>query len=401
VRQFFPDYTDAEVANMVTYVESQGLNYQEGSAFIIEMIRRGTDKYISDNLKEVGMANVENDRIANEIAAKTQEANDFYQRGLLEEAKLSREQVAVLQRERNALDKYIAEMQNQVATLGLQISERAYGASLGAHPVNTVEFELWQRAGGQVGPIEIPEAPVPVAPTVPGAQAVPTAPVVPTVPGAQGGMAIYSPNRSQTARPGELHTTGEEGWEYLKPGPGTVVAPRAQGETQPTQAGGQRAISQQLGQRPQGGSVSAFKPPSAKSKGRVPYRWLERLQARKPNVPGMQGGGLVPGEGTHTDEEMAAWLASSIQGWPSLYNPNLRGEGQFGSQIPGPQEMSRRTYYSMDPSQQSRLTSFLEAGLKMPSGAMSQGIAEDWLRQMSRSWIPGLEGAKKAVTYAY
>lgn len=115
----------------------------------------------------------------------------------------------------------------------------------------------------------------------------------------------------------------------------------------------------------------------------------------------MQGGGVIPGSDTHTDEEMAQWLAESIKGWPALYNPNLRGAGVFGSYIPGPQEMGRRKYYSMDPSEHSLLTSFLEAGLMMPSGERGPGIAEDWLRQMQRSWIPGLEGAKRSVSYAY
>lgn len=142
--------------------------------------------------------------------------------------------------------------------------------------------------------------------------------------------------------------------------------------------------------------------------GRVPYGWRKRRQSLgfrgEPGqglsrVPGAQGGYVDPE--THTDEEMAEALASAIAGWPYLYNPELRGTGQFGSRIPGPQEMGRRRYYSMDPSGRDMLTSYLESGLLMPSGEYTSSIAEDWLRQMQRSWIPGLEGAKKAVSYAF
>lgn len=118
-------------------------------------------------------------------------------------------------------------------------------------------------------------------------------------------------------------------------------------------------------------------------------------------MQGMQGGG-VTGEGTHTDKEMAAALAAALTGMPSLYNPNLRGVGQFGSQIPGPGQMGRRRWLGMDPSSREMFGSFLEAGFETPQGFVgAPGLAEDYLTQMARSWIPGLPGAKRSVQYAY
>lgn len=424
LRQSDPSLSDEEIAVLVPYVEQFGLDYVQGSAFIIELIRSGTEKYISDNLKEVGLMNAESNRISADAAAQNAETNRLYSLGMLEEAGLSRKQELLISRELNELNKYIAEMQNQVSTLGLQISERAYGAQLGAHPVNTVEFELWKRAGGSLEPVEIPEAPVPQEPVVPGATATQGVPTAPTVPGAQRGLEVFSPKGRVpvgTASPGELHTTGEEGWEYLRPGPGTVVAPRAKGETRPTQEGGQQAINRQLGHRgggrfrspyaePHAGgpyrqptSVQAYKPPTSGGGKRVPYGWMKRRQALgfQGEVPGAQGGYVDPG--THTDEEMAAAFASAMKGWPALYNPGLTGRGQFGERIPSPGQVGRRQYYSMDPSGHEMLKSHLASGFMTPEYGQIGGesLVMDWLRQMQRSWIPGLEGAKKAVSYAY
>lgn len=153
--------------------------------------------------------------------------------------------------------------------------------------------------------------------------------------------------------------------------------------------------------------MNAYRPPTGgKPAGgkRVPYGWMKRRKAlgfQGESVPGAQGGYIDPE--THTDEEMAAAFASAMAGWPAMWNPGLGGIGQFGEVIPSPGQVSRRQYYGMDPSGHEMLKSHLASGFMTPEYGQIGGesLVMDWLRQMQRSWIPGLEGAKRSVQYAY
>lgn len=407
IRAFFPDLSDEEW-DALMLVMPPDLNVQEGFNWIKLAVETGVAVRGQDLAYELGMANNEVAQIQAEAAALNAETNRLQALGLLEEARLSREQELLISRELNELNKYIAEMQNQVATLGLEIQERAYGAQLGAQPINTWEYEMWKRAGGTTAPVEIPEAPVPQEPVVPGATPTQGIPTPPTVPGAQRGLAVYSPKEGRAPvrsvgkapQAGELLQVGEGkgGWEYVHAPAGTVVAPRAKGETKPTQAGGERAISKQLAETP--GRRASPASQGAPQGKRVPYGWMKRRQSG--SVRQMQGGGYVD-PGTHTDEEMAALLASALAGWPALWNPKLGGVGVFGEQIPSPGQVGRRQYYQMDPSGRDILASALKSGIVTPEYGQvgGLGLVQDWLSQMQRSWIPGLEGVKKSVQYAY
>jgi len=325
--------------------QTMGLDVQPGIDWFDIAAGVGIREYEAGLQHEIQQGQLEINRLNAETNRLNAESTDFYNRGMLEEARLSREQAAVLERERMALEERLAQATNELTKIGLQQTERAYGAELGASPRNVVEYELWKRAGGATGPIEIPE--------------------VPQLPGAQKGVSVFSPKSGKVTSPG-LIQVGEGGeWEYLMAPAGTVVAPHAKGEKKATMEGGKKAIQKQV------------------SKAQYGY---------------VQGG-------THTDEEMARMFASAMKGWPFLYNPNLRGQSaQFpGTYVPGPQEMSRRKYYLMDPTQRDILSSLISAGVGTPGGGQMSGAGflQDWLYSLQRSWIPGLAEAKRSPTYAY
>jgi hypothetical protein len=399
---------------MVDQVMAQyGVNAVPGSQYELQVMADTVAKYIEDEEvkqrnrqadlnHEIDTLNAASTAKTAEVNAQSAETDRLYKMGLLDEARLSREQEAVLARELNALNKQIADMQHELGEAQLAEEVRRTGATLAANPRDVVEYEMWKR-GGQA--TEIPEVapaatesattqaynpnatvaqPRATVPATPAAYNPTTGGGIPVIPGttqkkkrAGGATGIMGAAKGKVVSPGLLQT-GERGWEYVSAPTGTVVAPHAPGETRPTQEGGWRAILNQIRRTP----VS---------------------QSRYSRPTSMVGGGTV-GEGVHTDEEMRRYFESILAGNVSLYNPNLGGVGVFGANVPTPNQMGRRRYGMMDVSQQDALQSLVGGGFQTAGGQrVGAGVDTylDWLRQMQQSWIPGLAGAGQSVQYSY
>lgn len=389
-RAFFPAMSDQEWAALVAAMPPD-INVQEGFNWIQLAVNTGVSTRGQDLQHEIGLRTAAvNDKQA-EINAQNAETDRLYKMGLLEEARASREQEAVLARELNALNKEIADMQHELGEAQLAEEVRRTGATLSASPRDVVEYEIWKRGGQEAETQPAAQTQPPVAAAAPAATAAynpTTGAGTPVETGAARAvrtgvdkwgrpMTVGRAAQGKIVSPGLLQT-GERGWEYVHAPAGTIIAPHAPGETKPTQEGGWRAILNQLRRTP----VS---------------------QPRYSRPTRMVGGGTV-GEGVHTDEQMRQYFESVLAGNVSLYNPNLGGAGVFGANVPTPNQMSRRRYGSMDVSQQDALQSLVSGGFQTEGGTrVGAGVDTylDWLRQMQRSWIPGLAGAGQSVQYSY
>ncbi len=93
-----------------------------------------------------------------------------------------------------------------------------------------------------------------------------------------------------------------------------------------------------------------------------------------------------------------AGIGNSIQsGGQPQWNPQLSGQGAFGTQIEAPNQIGRNTYGNLSPSEQAIMQSFLNAGINMGGHQVSIDPT-DYLSQMQKSWIPTLQGGTQQNT---
>lgn len=327
---------------LISYFEGLELDVQPGFDWYELEVQAGVDTYIADLENEIAQDQNEINRMQAETNRLIAESNDFYNRGMLAEAEASRLQAAELERERMALEERLAQAQNELTRIGLEQTERAYGAQLSAHPVNIVEYEEWKRAGGPTGRIEIPQAPA--------------------LPGAKRGVAIFSPKgelqveidaEGNKVIPPGLITVGEDGWEYAYAPEGTVVAPHAKGERSPTMAGGYKAILEQLQKTPPGAQGGMTRPPVSGQRGAtLPWGRFARLAGTPaPRVQGATRNRAPMSRGAGAGRGARGGAQRTYEGWTPSYRRGLPGRmGMPYPAQPAPGAPVRRPYAGPGPS---------------------------------------------------
>lgn len=105
----------------------------------------------------------------------------------------------------------------------------------------------------------------------------------------------------------------------------------------------------------------------------------------------LNGGSYSAAPPAYSDQTLSN-VGNSIQGGgQAQWNPNLSGQGAFGTQIEAPNQIGRNTYGNLSPSEQAIMNSFLNAGINMGGHQVSIDPT-DYLKQMQNSWIPSLQG---------
>lgn len=103
------------------------------------------------------------------------------------------------------------------------------------------------------------------------------------------------------------------------------------------------------------------------------------------------GTNYSPAPPAYNDPTLAN-IANSIQtGGQAQWNPNLSGQGAFGSTINAPNQLGRADYGGLSDSEKGILTSFLNAGVNM-NGHQVSIDPSDYFAQMQKSWVPTLNG---------
>ena len=108
----------------------------------------------------------------------------------------------------------------------------------------------------------------------------------------------------------------------------------------------------------------------------------------------MLGGGQYEGAPPAYDDETAQTLANSLFGGQTgpMYNPNLGGEGVFGTNVLSPNKMSRGKIGAMSEGELGMLQSILKAGVDMGEGRRVAIDPSDYFTQVGKSWVPTWEG---------
>lgn len=111
------------------------------------------------------------------------------------------------------------------------------------------------------------------------------------------------------------------------------------------------------------------------------------------------GPGNNPAYSDSALQSLAAGLFNGGSNQPA-YNPNMRGTGVFGANIPNPNSLGRAEFGALSDSQKQIMGSFLKGGVNIGGRRVALDPVE-WFSQAQNSWVPTLdEGAGRVTQYA-
>lgn len=276
------------------------------------------------------------------------------------------------------LNYQIAQEQNRLQGLTVQINqaaearqERQLQANLAANPQDFVAYEYYKRALGNPTALG--------AVNQNGGVQAPSAPTTPNTP--VGGQSPYTPDPNASGPIGTGANVGRDAY-YAAGGDSQYGAPSNGLGGSPTP--GVSGI---------GGEVAtpSIAPTSSMFNGTnyspAPPAYGDSTLASVVN--NIQN----PGAQLH-DAALAANQQMPGTGFYSgapQWNPNLSGQGAFGSTINAPNQLGRADYGGLSDSEKGILTSFLNAGVNM-NGHQVSIDPSDYFAQMQKSWVPTLNG---------